>query len=198
MPPLSARLAGFYPPRRRVHTVGAGLVGSGSRTRRIPRPSLGPREKGADPGADGVAEVPGHLGRRGAAAESQHALERRAGRLAARASREVPLHLGTGRRVDLAFEVSREQAQDIGARGGGSRQAAEERCQAFSDLKSRPVESTLDGFDAEPSHLGHLVRRETFDVSEYEGLPILGLEGGDGGVERRGEPPVFHLLVGSG
>ena len=104
------------------------------------------------------------------------------------------LHARAGLRGDVALEVAREEADDVGARPRGRRGAASPRgamsgASASRSPPARAVEARLHRRHAEAGHPGHLGRGEPLDVAEEEHLAV-------GTVERRDRPLEGGLEAG--
>ena len=124
--------------------------------------SLGLVEERVDRGFNGRCQGCGHVRRRQLPADCQRALQRLAGVAAVMALREMCLHRRARARIDLAFEMLREERQDIRAQrsaGWCDCWASQRRRKLLTDGNPRPMQPALDGFDAHAQDPGHFWRR---------------------------------------
>jgi hypothetical protein len=115
----------------------------------IVRPGLSALvEERVDGGFDGRGQGCGYVRRGQLPADRQRALQRLAGVAAAMALREMCLHRRAHARIDLPFEMLREERQDIRAQfsaGWRDWRPSQRRRELFTDGDSRPMQSALDG-----------------------------------------------------
>jgi len=147
---------------------------------------------------------PLHLGRdharlRRASTERERAPKRVAPRLAARTRGHVRLHARALIGPDVAFEVLREDRQEIRTPRRRHRLGrCQQRSDSIADREASPVQSAFHGVHADLEHGCHLGCGQPLDVAENEDLAVHRLEGSDGFVEGLRDLSLRRRLVRAG